>query len=147
MTADLSGPALNQALIEVSSAAGVNVIDIGMVPTPALYFATVLLGTGSGIMITGSHNPTDYNGFKDHARRRTLADEAISSSTSESSVTAYIPTQSAGRYPSAGCTPDYIARIAEQRPLDTQNTDTTESCCRLWQWRGRPLDAPSCSNA
>jgi phosphomannomutase/phosphoglucomutase len=43
---------------------GIDVIDIGMVATPMLYFATHTLGASSGIMVTGSHNPPDYNGFK-----------------------------------------------------------------------------------
>ena len=69
----LSGPALTAALAEGLQAAGVNVIDLGMVATPMVYFATnVLEGTRSGIMVTGSHNPPDYNGFK-----MVLAGEAI----------------------------------------------------------------------
>ena len=59
----LSGPALSAALIEGLKAAGVEVIDVGMVTTPMLYFAASTLCT-SGIQITGSHNPRDYNGFK-----------------------------------------------------------------------------------
>ncbi len=60
----LSGPALAEALTEGLRASGVDVIDIGMVPTPVLYFATYHLETGTGIMITGSHNPPEYNGLK-----------------------------------------------------------------------------------
>src|SRR5690606_20673484 len=45
-------------------AAGRDVIDIGLVPTPVLYFATHELNTGTGVMITGSHNPPEYNGLK-----------------------------------------------------------------------------------
>ena len=69
----LSGPALSAALAEGLQAAGVDVVDLGMVATPMVYFATnVLEGTRSGIMVTGSHNPPDYNGFK-----MVLAGEAI----------------------------------------------------------------------
>ena len=60
----LSGPDLAQALTEGLRSTGIDVIDIGMVPTPVLYFATYHLGTGTGIMITGSHNPPEYNGLK-----------------------------------------------------------------------------------
>src|SRR3546814_15467049 len=44
--------------------AGLAVLDIGLVSTPALYFATRVLGADGGIMVTGSHNPAHYNGFK-----------------------------------------------------------------------------------
>jgi len=60
----LSGPSLSAALAEGLQSAGVDVIDVGMVATPMLYFATYALGAPSGIMVTGSHNPPDYNGFK-----------------------------------------------------------------------------------
>ncbi|HQY77497.1 MAG TPA: phosphomannomutase/phosphoglucomutase, partial [Rhodoferax sp.] len=59
----LSGPALSQALMRGLQEAGVAVIDVGMVTTPMLYFAANTLCT-SGIQVTGSHNPKDYNGFK-----------------------------------------------------------------------------------
>lgn len=60
----LSGPALRDALIEGIRSTGVNVVDVGMVPTPMLYFATHELQTHSGVEITGSHNPPEYNGLK-----------------------------------------------------------------------------------
>jgi len=60
----LSGPALAQALARGLQTSGVDVIDIGRVTTPILYFATHHLGSGSGVMVTGSHNPPDYNGLK-----------------------------------------------------------------------------------
>lgn len=60
----LSGPELQHALNTGLSDTGITVIDVGMVPTPVLYFAALTLGTGSGVMVTGSHNPPDYNGFK-----------------------------------------------------------------------------------
>jgi len=60
----LSGPDLIEALSNGMQASGLEVIDIGMVPTPVLYFATHHLETGTGIMVTGSHNPPEYNGLK-----------------------------------------------------------------------------------
>lgn len=59
----LSGPALAQALMRGLVASGVEVIDVGAVTTPMLYFAASTLAS-SGIQVTGSHNPKDYNGFK-----------------------------------------------------------------------------------
>ena len=60
----LSGPALRDALIEGIRSTGCGVVDVGMVATPMLYFATYHLHTGSGVSITGSHNPPEYNGMK-----------------------------------------------------------------------------------
>ena len=60
----LSGPELSGALADGLRQAGVNVIDVGQVTTPMLYFAAHFFGTGSGVMVTGSHNPPDYNGLK-----------------------------------------------------------------------------------
>jgi len=60
----LSGPSLAGALAEGICAAGVDVIDVGCVPTPLSYFAAYQLGTNSCVSVTGSHNPPDYNGFK-----------------------------------------------------------------------------------
>ncbi len=60
----LSGPELAGALSEGINAAGVDVLDIGCVPTPLSYFAAFDLGTDSAVSVTGSHNPPDYNGLK-----------------------------------------------------------------------------------
>ena len=60
----LSGPALSGALIEGLLAAGADAVDIGMAPTPVVYFAAHHLGCGSCVAVTGSHNPPDYNGLK-----------------------------------------------------------------------------------
>jgi phosphomannomutase/phosphoglucomutase len=62
--ARISSPELAQSLIEGLTDAGCNVLDIGLVPTPLLYFAMQTQPVQGGIMVTGSHNPTDYNGFK-----------------------------------------------------------------------------------
>jgi len=73
----LSGPELAGAVARGLQLSGVDVVDIGQVATPMLYFATFHLGTGSGIMLTGSHNPPDYNGLKMMLGGETLAGEAI----------------------------------------------------------------------
>jgi phosphomannomutase / phosphoglucomutase len=73
----LSGPSLAQALARGIQAAGANVIDVGLVATPMLYFAACECGTNSGVMVTGSHNPPDYNGLKMMLAGETLAGEAI----------------------------------------------------------------------
>ncbi len=73
----LSGPELAGALAAGIQAAGVDVIDLGMVATGMLYYATYELGTGSGVMVTGSHNPPDYNGLKMMIDGETLHGTAI----------------------------------------------------------------------
>lgn len=73
----LSGPELSASLTQGLTASGRNVIDVGRVPTPVLYFATQYLGSGSGVMLTGSHNPANYNGLKIMLRGETLHGEGI----------------------------------------------------------------------
>ncbi len=59
-----TSPALEAALVRGLNESGVDVIRVGLGPTPMLYFAAAELGVDGGIMITGSHNPSEYNGFK-----------------------------------------------------------------------------------
>ena len=73
----LSSPELSKALSEGLRAAGCDVIDIGMAPTPVLYYATHKLETGTGIMVTGSHNPPQYNGLKMLIAGNTLYGDGI----------------------------------------------------------------------
>ena len=72
----LSGPSMSAALVRGLVAAGVDVIDVGMVTTPMLYFAASTL-CASGIQVTGSHNPKDYNGFKMVLAGRAIYGEEI----------------------------------------------------------------------
>lgn len=73
----LSGPELAAALVRGIRKSGIHVIDIGMVTTPMVYFAAYHLHTGCGVMVTGSHNPPDYNGLKIMLAGETLSGEAI----------------------------------------------------------------------
>ena len=73
----LSGPSLSAALAEGIAASGANVFDVGMVPTPVTYFAAHHLGCGSAVMLTGSHNPPEYNGIKMVIAGNTLSGESI----------------------------------------------------------------------
>jgi phosphomannomutase / phosphoglucomutase len=72
-----SSAPLAQALTRGLTEGGLHVLDVGEVPTPVLYYATHMLRTGTGIMITGSHNPPEYNGLKLMIAGETLADESI----------------------------------------------------------------------
>lgn len=73
----LSGPPLLEALKEGLIESGRDVIDIGEVPTPLLYFATHYLDSSSGVVLTGSHNPKDYNGLKIVLAGHTLSGDEI----------------------------------------------------------------------
>jgi phosphomannomutase / phosphoglucomutase len=73
----LSSDELVKPLIEALAATGLRVIDIGQVPTPVLYFSTYFLNTHSGVMLTGSHNPANYNGLKIMLNKTTLMSESI----------------------------------------------------------------------
>ena len=73
----LTSKQLADHLISGLRSTGVNVIDIGEVPTPVLYFAAHALKTGSGLMVTGSHNPPEYNGIKMVMDEKTLFGEMI----------------------------------------------------------------------
>ena len=73
----LSGPELGQVLIKGVLSTGVDVVDVGMVPTPTLYYAAAEHAEGSGLMLTGSHNPPDYNGIKMVLGGETLSGDTI----------------------------------------------------------------------
>ena len=73
----LHSPALEAALIDGLTQSGLNVIQVGMGPSPMLYFAVATLGVDGGIQVTGSHNPADYNGFKMLLNGRSVFGEEI----------------------------------------------------------------------
>ena len=106
----LSGPELSQALARGLQAAGVDVIDLGRVATPMVYFATHHLNTGSGVMVTGSHNPPDYNGLKMMLAGQTLAGEAIQQLRTR--IEDDDLESGSGRYTTADVATAYIDRIA-----------------------------------
>lgn len=73
----LSGPELANALSSGIRKAGIDVVNLGMVATPMVYFAAQFLNTQCGVMVTGSHNPPNYNGLKMVLAGETLSNEAI----------------------------------------------------------------------
>jgi len=72
-----SSPDLSRALQDGLNEGGIDTLDLGLVPTPLVYFAAHTQHTGSGVAITGSHNPPDYNGFKIMMAEKTLYGEGI----------------------------------------------------------------------
>ena len=112
----LSSPALGEALKAGIRAAGLDVIDLGAVSTPVLYYAThTLAETRAGVMVTGSHNPPQYNGLKIVIDRIALHGEVIRD------LRRRIETgdlrQGSGRERSAHIRLDYIRRVSEALPL------------------------------
>lgn len=73
----LSSPSLRDAMAEGLLSTGVNVVDVGICPTPLLYFSIVRFGGEGGVMVTGSHNPPEFNGFKMCVGAATLYGEQI----------------------------------------------------------------------
>ena len=106
----LSGPSLVAALTRGLNASGMDVTDIGVCATPMVYFATYELGTGSGVMVTGSHNPPEYNGLKMMVAGDTLASEAIQ--TLRERVESGEFATGTGKADSLDIKPAYLDRIA-----------------------------------
>jgi phosphomannomutase/phosphoglucomutase len=106
----LSGPSLAAALAAGIRKSGIGVVDIGRVATPMVYFAAHHLKTGSGVSVTGSHNPPDYNGLKMVLGGETLAGEAVQKLRAriENGDLAH----GAGGYEQQDIQRDYIERIA-----------------------------------
>jgi phosphomannomutase/phosphoglucomutase len=105
----LSGPDLSRALIEGLMETGCEVKDIGCVPTPVLYFATHYLDTQTGVIVTGSHNPPDYNGLKIMIDGETLSGESIQQLRERIETSNFISGK--GEVESINVVPDYIERI------------------------------------
>jgi phosphomannomutase/phosphoglucomutase len=111
----LSGPELTAALALGLQDAGVDVIDLGIVATPMVYFGTHVLEANSGVMVTGSHNPPDYNGFK-----MVLAGEAIYGETILALYQAIVAGElehGKGSYRTHDIRQDYLARIVGDMKL------------------------------
>ena len=136
----LSSPILAKALAAGLQAAGCGVIDIGLVPTPVLYFATYQLDTGTGIMITGSHNPPEYNGLKMMMASNTLHGETIQDLYKRIDTGDFISNQQ-GSFSERDVVPDYIQRIVDdaqiKRPIkfavDCGNGAAGEVAVRLFK--------------
>ncbi len=115
----LSGPELSQALAKGITKSGIDVIDIGLVATPMVYFATHHLGTGSGVMVTGSHNPPEYNGLKMVLAGETLSGDTIQKLYARCESGNFM--HGAGKYQTASIEKAYLERISNDvklaRPL------------------------------
>ena len=117
----LSGPGFAAALARGIRSAGVDVIDAGMVPTPLLYFTAHRLAAGSGVMVTGSHNPPEYNGFKIMLGGTTLAGERIQRLRERIEAGDFHRAEREGGYSAIDPVADYLERVTSDvrpaRPL------------------------------
>ncbi len=115
----LSGPELGQGLVKGLLAAGIDVVDVGMVPTPVLYYAAEELTDGTGVMLTGSHNPANYNGIKMVLGGETLAGETIQRLRQRIVDKDFL--EGTGQYRTQPVSNDYIERVVSdvklERPL------------------------------
>ena len=114
----LSGPALSKALIRGLASTGLDVVDIGMVTTPILYYVAATRaqhGCRSGIQITGSHNPKDYNGFKMVLAGRAIYGDDIQKLRRRIEAEDYTTGQ--GRTGTMDVNAEYLARIVDDCKL------------------------------
>lgn len=111
-----SSPALSEALVAGLRASGRDVVDVGVAPTPLLYYATRRLQPNSGVMVTGSHNGPEYNGMKLIVAGQTLFGEALQ--TIYRRILAADFTRGNGALSVADVRDDYIERVVGDTPPD-----------------------------
>ena len=105
----LSSPGLHKALVRGLLAGGLNVIDIGICPSPLVYFSLFQLPVDGGIMITGSHNAAEYNGFKICIGKDTIHGEEIQALRVVMETGAFV--SGAGQLSEHPIVPDYLAYL------------------------------------
>ncbi|MBL6985896.1 MAG: phosphomannomutase/phosphoglucomutase [Methylobacter sp.] len=118
----ISSPSLAEALSKGIIATGLNVLDIGMVPTPVLYFVARHTEGRSGVMVTGSHNPVDYNGLKIVVNGETLAGEKIQQLKTCIDNKAYITSKHGNIEQNTQFSNEYIGLISEDIHIDRPMT-------------------------
>ncbi|MGH1428768.1 MAG: phosphomannomutase/phosphoglucomutase [Arenicella sp.] len=111
----LSGPSLAKALSDGLRATGVDVTDIGVAPSPVVYFSAYQLNISSCVAITGSHNPPDYNGFKIVIDGTTLSAERIQQLRERIENNAL--SQGTGSFAEVAVIDSYITRIVDDITL------------------------------
>ncbi|MBN2246893.1 MAG: phosphomannomutase/phosphoglucomutase [Candidatus Aminicenantes bacterium] len=116
----LSSPKFAEALAKGLRSTGCDIIDIGTVPTPVLYFTVYTKNIDSGVMITGSHNPPEYNGFKMMMGKETLYGEAIQDIYHIINTTDFLK-DNQGAYSTLSIIPEYqeyvVKNIELKKPL------------------------------
>src|SRR6516225_9567882 len=116
----LTSPELEAALVDGLATEGADIVRIGLGPTPMLYYAAATLGVDGGIMVTGSHNPPDHNGFKFVFQGRSFYGASIQR-LGETARRLETPGGPRGRIEEHAIRDDYVARLARDyrgdRPL------------------------------
>jgi phosphomannomutase len=107
----LTSPELEAAVVDGLSAEGLEVVRIGRGPTPMLYYAAATIGVDGGIMVTGSHNPPDYNGFKFVFKGKSFYGPAIQQ-LGETARRLGVPRSKPGPVRERAIRDDYVARLA-----------------------------------
>lgn len=113
-----SSPRIKEALINGITDSGAQVIDIGTVPSPVLYFVTETTDINSGVMVTASHNPATDNGFKIILKGKTLYDDGIQSLQNRITTGSYL--KGNGRKAQTSYTSSYIEKITADIALSSQ---------------------------
>jgi phosphomannomutase len=108
----LTSPALEQALVDGLKASGMAVLRIGRGPTPMLYYTATVMATDGAVMVTGSHNPPDYNGFKMMLGRKPFFGQQIAR-IGTMAAAGDVVTEAAGSDQSVNIAPDYVARLLQ----------------------------------
>jgi len=108
----LSSPELAAALVDGLKACGMEVLRVGRGPTPMLYFAATTLHTDGAVMVTGSHNPADYNGFKMMLGKRAFFGEDIQA-LGRMALAGDVVEEAAGSDRAVDIADDYVARLAQ----------------------------------
>jgi phosphomannomutase len=134
----LTSPDLEAAVVDGLLAEGADVVRIGLGPTPMLYFAAATLGVDGGVMVTGSHNPPDHNGFKFVFQGKSFYGAAIQK-LGETALGLNAPRTVRGRVIEQAIRGDYVQRVARDydgaRPLsvawDAGNGATGEAVQEL----------------
>jgi len=107
----LSGPALEQALVEGLKASGMRVLRMGVGPTPMLYFLNVARGCDGAVQVTGSHNPPDHNGFKMVLGGKPFFGAQIQA-LGQMAAAGDVVAEAAGSEEAIDIAPEYVERIA-----------------------------------
>ena len=105
----LSSPDMEKALVEGLARSGIDVVRVGPGPTPMLYFASATLGVDGGIMITGSHNPPNYNGFKMVMQKKSVYGQEIQK-IGKIATSGAVP-KGEGKVTAKAIVEDYVARL------------------------------------